>query len=74
MWRKGCHSSVPVSGPDPCPAGSCDVFGGPKDVHGRCNKGMVATRDGVAKCFAAGAVFAVVYSKFGYSDVVAVDQ
>ena len=74
MLRKGCHSSVPVSGPDPCPAGFCDVFGGPKDVNGRGYEGMVATRDGVAKCFAAGAVFAVVNSKFRYSDVVAVNQ
>ena len=74
MWRKGCHCSVPISGPSPCPAGYCDVFGGPKDVNGRSNKGVVAARDRVAKGFATGAVFAVVYNKFGYSDVVAVDQ
>ena len=54
-------------------SGYCDVFSGSKDVNGRGYKGVVAACDGVAKCFAAGALFAIVYSKLRYSDVVAVD-
>ena len=70
---KGCHCNVPVSGPVPCPAGYCDVFSGSKDVNGRGYTGVVAACDEVAKCFAAGALFAIVYSKLRYSDVVAVN-
>ena len=73
MWRKGCHCGVPVSGPVPCPTGYCDVFSGSKDVNGRSYKGVVAACNGIAKCFATGALFAVVNSELRYSDVVAVD-
>ena len=73
MWRKGCHCNAPVSGPVPCPTGYCDVFSGSKAVNGRGYKGVVAACDGVAKCFAAGALFAIVNSELRYSDVVAVN-
>ena len=49
------------------------MFSGSKDVNGRSYKGVVTACNGIAKCFATGALFAVVNSELRYSDVVAVD-